>query len=70
MKGSQAVKKIAEAIGRELVWVQPTAWKMEYDLRAGDELIATLHFRSSFFIRIMCSVESRRVAAKLVMVIC
>jgi len=42
------VKKIAEVIGRELEWVQPSAWKMEYELRAGDELIATLRFRSSF----------------------
>jgi hypothetical protein len=42
------MKKIAELIGRELEWVQPSAWKMEYELRAGDELIATLRFRSSF----------------------
>jgi len=42
------VKKIAEVIGRELEWVQPSAWKMEYELRAGDELIATLRFRSLF----------------------
>ncbi len=48
MKGSQEVKKIAEVIGQELKWVQPSAWKMEYELRAGDELIATLRFRSSF----------------------
>ncbi len=42
------MKKIAEVIGRELEWGQPSAWKMEYELRAGDELIATLRFRSSF----------------------
>ena len=42
------MKKIAEMIGRELKWVQPSAWKMQYELRAGDELIATLRFRSSF----------------------
>jgi len=42
------VKLIAEAIGRELKWVQPSAWKMEYELRADDELIATLRFRSSW----------------------
>jgi hypothetical protein len=47
-KESEAVKKIAEVIGRELEWMQPSAWKMEYELRAGDELIATLRFRSSF----------------------
>ena len=44
----EAVKKIAEVIGQELQWVQPSAWKMEYELRAGDELVATLRFRSSF----------------------
>lgn len=42
------MKKIAEVIGRELEWVQPSAWKMEYELRAGDKPIATLRFRSSF----------------------
>lgn len=42
------MKNIAELIGRELEWLQPSAWKMEYELRAGDELIATLRFRSSF----------------------
>jgi hypothetical protein len=42
------VKKIAEVIGKELEWVQPSAWKMEYELHAGNELIATLRFRSSF----------------------
>jgi hypothetical protein len=42
------VKKIAEMIGQELKWVQPSAWKMEYELRAGNELMATLRFRSSF----------------------
>jgi hypothetical protein len=42
------VKKIAEMIGGELEWVQPSAWKMEYELRAGDKPIATLRFRSSF----------------------
>jgi len=35
-------------IDRELKWVQPSAWKMQYELRTGDELIATLRFRSSF----------------------
>jgi hypothetical protein len=42
------VKKIAEVIGRKLEWLQPSAWKMEYELRSGDELIATLRFRRSF----------------------
>ena len=42
------MKKIIEVIDRELKWVQPSVWKMEYELRADDELIATLRFRSSF----------------------
>jgi len=39
--------KLAELIGQELKWVQPHALKMEYELRAGDAVAATLHFRSS-----------------------
>ncbi|MCM3870019.1 MAG: hypothetical protein ND895_04910 [Pyrinomonadaceae bacterium] len=39
---------ITEMIGRELRWVQPSAWKMQYELRADEEIIATLRFRSSF----------------------
>jgi hypothetical protein len=42
------VKKITEVIGGELEWVQPRALKMEYELHADHELIATLRFRSSF----------------------
>ena len=40
--------KIVELIGQELGWVQPRALKMEYELRIGDMVAATLHFRSSF----------------------
>ena len=32
----------------ELIWTQPKAMKMAYDLRAGDEVVATLEFRNSF----------------------
>jgi hypothetical protein len=42
------MQKIAGAIGRDLAWVQPGVWKMEYELRAGDDLVATLRFRSAF----------------------
>jgi len=42
------MKDIHEIIGKELKWTQPHMSKMEYELRAGDELIATLRFRSSF----------------------
>jgi len=42
------MRKIAELIGQQLKWVQPSAFKMQYELRVGDELAATLRFRSSF----------------------
>lgn len=42
------MRKIAELIGKELKWVQPNALKMEYELRTGDMVAATLLFRSSF----------------------
>jgi hypothetical protein len=31
-----------------LRWSQPSAMKMEYELRSGDECVARLKFRSSF----------------------
>lgn len=40
--------KLTELIGQELKWVQPHALKMEYELRAGEMVAGTLHFRSSF----------------------
>jgi hypothetical protein len=44
------MKRIAELFGQQLKWVQPSALKMQYEfeLRSGDELAATLRFRSSF----------------------
>jgi len=42
------MKKLADLLDRELKWTQPAAFKMHYELRAGDELAATLHFRSMF----------------------
>lgn len=41
------MRKIAELVDRELKWEQPRALKEEYELRAGEELVATLRFRSS-----------------------
>jgi len=32
----------------DLKWVQPSAFKMDYELRAGDEVAARLRFRSAF----------------------
>ncbi|MBN1933859.1 MAG: hypothetical protein JW934_04290 [Anaerolineae bacterium] len=34
--------------GQLLKWLQPNIFKMEYELRAGDEPVATLRFRSAF----------------------
>lgn len=42
------MRKIAELVDRPLKWAQPSALRMEYELNAGDELAATLRFRSSF----------------------
>ena len=42
------MKRIAELIGRELKWTQPNALRMQYELLAGDEIAATLRFRSMF----------------------
>lgn len=42
------MRKISELADRELKWEQPSALKMEFELLAGDERVATLHFRSSF----------------------
>ena len=43
------MRRIAELVGQSLKWEQPSALKMNYELRKGDgELAALLHFRSSF----------------------
>ncbi len=42
------MQKIANLTSYELKWEQPSALKMEYQLRAGDDVAATLRFRSSF----------------------
>jgi hypothetical protein len=39
------VRPIAETGGQELLWVQPAALKREHELRAGDEVVATLRFQ-------------------------
>jgi hypothetical protein len=41
------MKRVSELIDQQLKWVQPSALKMHYELRAGDELVATLRFRST-----------------------
>jgi hypothetical protein len=42
------MKKIVGLIDQELKWEQPSSFKEEYELRTGEELVATLRFRSSF----------------------
>jgi len=42
------MKCIADLAGSPLAWTQPSALAMEYELRAGDALAATLAFRSAF----------------------
>jgi hypothetical protein len=39
------VRPISEAAGEELLWIQPAARKREHELRAGDDVVATLHFQ-------------------------
>jgi hypothetical protein len=39
------VRPISEVAGQELLWVQPAARKREHELRAGDDLVATLRFQ-------------------------
>jgi hypothetical protein len=41
------MRKLIELVDQPLEWVQPRALRMQYELRASDELVATLHFRSS-----------------------
>jgi len=42
------MKRLSEVIGRDLKWIQPHALKQEYELRADDEVVATLHFKTTF----------------------
>jgi|KBSSwiStaDraftv2_1062776.scaffolds.fasta_scaffold45103_2 hypothetical protein len=40
--------KLRELVGTELRWVQPHALQREFELRSGEEPVATLAFRSAF----------------------
>jgi len=42
------MKRMQELAGRELEWVQPKATKRGFELRDGEEVVATLTFRSAF----------------------
>lgn len=41
------MQRIVEFGSQPLSWSQPSAFKMEYELRAGDQIVGTLIFRSS-----------------------
>ena len=42
------MKSLIEIAERQLSWTQPNAFKRNYELRAGDDVAATLDFKSSF----------------------
>lgn len=42
------MKRLDQVTGLPLQWTQPSAWREAYELRAGDDLVATLRFRSAF----------------------
>lgn len=42
------MRRIAQLTGLELKWEQPNTFKMEYNLLVGDDISATLQFRSLF----------------------
>ena len=39
------MRLISETAGEELLWVQPAARRREHELRAGDDVVATLRFQ-------------------------
>src|SRR5262245_26243075 len=42
------MKRIKELVGHELKWSQPSAMRREFELLNGEEVVATLKFRSLF----------------------
>lgn len=40
--------RLAESAAPTMEWTQPSALKMNYELRAGDDVVGTLKFRTSF----------------------
>jgi hypothetical protein len=41
------MRKLHEVAGQSLKWTQPSTFKKVFELRAGDEVVATLKFRSA-----------------------
>lgn len=46
------MKSINDYSGQELQWVHPNLLSAEYELRAGDELLARLHWKGAFTSRV------------------
>lgn len=42
------MRKLAELVGQELEWTQPSLFEKEFVLRAGETVAATMGFRSTF----------------------
>jgi hypothetical protein len=42
------MRRISELVSEPLKWTQPGAFKKHFELRAGDEIVAALHFRSAW----------------------
>ncbi len=42
------MKRLKDLVGRELKWIQPQVTRREFELRDGEEVVATLSFRSTF----------------------
>jgi hypothetical protein len=40
--------KLGELAGQKLKWIQPRAFKLEYELRAGSKIVATLRYPHCF----------------------
>jgi hypothetical protein len=42
-----AMRRIADLAGQELVWLQPARMQQAFELRASDEVVATLRFEGA-----------------------
>lgn len=42
------MKRLEQVVGLPVQWMQPSAWREAYELRAGEDVVATLRFRSAF----------------------
>src|SRR5262245_22372961 len=42
------MKRMQDVMGHKQEWIQPRAMKRDFELRDGEEIVATLEFRSAF----------------------